>query len=138
MAGLIVVGPLNDQRSERATRVPEKTSPSPTGEENGIAFVYVPTRPYEPATTPEGQEIRFELRSLSDGAPGLAVFTDEETLVEQLGAYQPRARVAVLELLVQLSPMALPVVVNPVLRQGADRWTEAGVTAWRGGRDERS
>lgn len=112
--------------------VPEEVSPPSTSQENGVAFVYVPTRPYEPATTPEGQEIRFELRSLSDGAAGLAVFTDEETLIEQLGTYQPRARVSVLELLVQISHANVPVVVNPVLQQGAERWTEADVTAWPG------
>jgi hypothetical protein len=112
--------------------VPEEASPDSTDQETGVAFVYVPTRPYGPATTPEGQEVRFELRGLADGSAGLAVFTDEQALVDQLGSYQPRARVSVLELLVQISRVNVPVVVNPVLRRGAERWTEADIAAWSG------
>lgn len=114
----------------KGTDVPENASPDATDQEDGVAFVYVPTRPYEPTASPEGQEVRFELRGLADGSAGLPVFTDEQALVEQLGAHQPRARVAVLELLVQLSRVNVPVVVNPVLQQGAERWTEADVAAW--------
>jgi hypothetical protein len=63
----------------------------------------------------------------------LAVFTDQEQLVAQLGVHQPWVKIAVLDLLVQVSAAKVQVVVNPVLQEGVEQWTEADVKAWQGG-----
>ncbi|GAB2865115.1 hypothetical protein GCM10027176_78590 [Actinoallomurus bryophytorum] len=94
----------------------------------GVAYVYVPTQPATETTGP--RQVNFELRRLEDGTAGLPVFTELELLVAQLGEFQPWERIAVLELLIQISAARIPVVVNPVVQDGADRWTAAGIDAW--------
>lgn len=117
---------------------PDGDAPAPDSVENGpnsegaIAFVYAPTRPYRRAERGQTQQVRFELRQLDDGSPGLSVFTTEERLVAELGIHQPYVRIAVLDLLVQVAGANVKVVINPALRQGAPRWTEADLEAWRG------
>lgn len=98
---------------------------------HAVAFVYVPTRPYRRAERGQTQHVRFELRQLDDGSPGLPIFTTEERLVAELGSHQPYIRIAVLELLVQIAEENVRVVINPRLKQGAPRWTEDDLQAWR-------
>lgn len=100
-------------------------------DEDPIAFVYVPTRPYEPARAGEVQSVRFELRELRDGSPGLAVFTELERLVNALGVHQPYVKIAVLDLLVQVAGERISVVVNPVLEDGVPQWTEQAIQDWQ-------
>jgi hypothetical protein len=95
----------------------------------GVAYVYVPTRPATETSGP--RQVNFELRRLEDGTAGLPVFTEPELLVAQLGDFQPWERIAVLELLIQISAAKLSVVVNPVVQDGADRWSAADVEAWK-------
>jgi type III secretion system (T3SS) SseB-like protein len=95
----------------------------------GVAWVYVPTRPDQEGVG--SHEVRFELRQLADGNAGLPVFTELELLVAQLGDFQPWRRIAVLDLLIQVSSAHVPVVVNPILQEGADRWTAADIEAWK-------
>ncbi|GAA4486049.1 hypothetical protein GCM10023191_011580 [Actinoallomurus oryzae] len=95
----------------------------------GVAYVYVPTQPGE--TTNGPQAVRFELRRLSDGNAGLPVFTAPELLIAQLGEFQPWKRIAVLDLLIQVSAAHVPVAVNPVVGDDADRWTAADIEAWK-------
>ncbi|MCO5968967.1 SAV_915 family protein [Actinoallomurus soli] len=111
--------------SEDVTEERQDTAPE-------IAFVYVPTKPYRDTGSTAPQPISFELRRLDDGSAGLAVYTDLQQLIAQLGEHQPWARIAVLDLLVQLSQVEqkVPVVVNPVLADGAERWTETDVAGW--------
>lgn len=101
-------------------------------EDSGAAFVYVPTKPYEETESSAPQPISFELRRLGDGSAGLAVYTDLQQLITQLGEYQPWVKISALELLVQLSraEQKVAVVVNPVLADGAARWTEADLAKW--------
>jgi hypothetical protein len=96
----------------------------------GVAWVYVPTRPSEEGRGSYG--VRFELRRLADGNAGLPVFTEPGLLVAQLGEFQPWKKIAVLDLLIQVSAAHIPVVVNPELQEGADRWSAADIEAWRG------
>lgn len=101
--------------------------------ESAPAHVYVPTRPYQDKATPGPQEVSFELRRLGDGSAGLAIYTELAHLVAQLGDFQPWVKVSVLELIVQLSRLTerVPVAVNPVLEEGASRWTETDLADWR-------
>jgi hypothetical protein len=95
------------------------------------AFVYVPTRPYSGTSTPHGlMGVRLEVRSTDDGTEVLAVYTSENLLEEQLGAFQPRVRVSALELLVRLGPISVPVAVNPTIEPSAERWTAESVHDW--------
>lgn len=100
-------------------------------EDEAIAFVYVPTRPYESVTQGEAQPVRFELRRLPDGSPGLAVFTERQRLVNTLGIHQPYVKVGVLDLLVQVAGEKISVVVNPALEHGAPQWSKEAVQDWR-------
>ena len=95
----------------------------------GVAYVYVPTHPSERGEGP--REVRFELRLLADGTGALPVFTELEFLVGQLGRHQPWERIAVLELLMQVSAAKLPVVVNPVVQPDAERWTAERIEEWK-------
>jgi hypothetical protein len=95
----------------------------------GVAYVYVPTRPAKETSRP--RQVNFELRRLADGTAGLPVFTERELLVAQLGDFQPYERIAVLELLIQVSAAKVPVVVNPVVQEDADRWSAVDVEAWK-------
>ena len=113
--------------------VSERFATAAAEDEEGVAFVFAPTRPYEPAAMPDAQAVQFELRSLDDGSAALPVFTDQEQLVAQLGAYQPWVKISVLDLLVQVSAAKVQVVVDPVLQANVERWTEADLKAWRGG-----
>lgn len=95
----------------------------------GVAYVYVPTRPATETSGP--RQVNFELRRLEDGTAGLPVFTEPELLVSQLGDFQPWERIAVLELLIQISAAKVSVVVNPVVEDGADRWSAVDAQAWK-------
>ena len=97
----------------------------------GVAYVYVPTQPSDDSEADGPREVRFELRLLADGTGALPVFTERELLIEQLGQHQPWERMAVLELLMQISAEKLPVVVNPVVQPDADRWTAERIEEWR-------
>lgn len=97
----------------------------------GVAYVYVPTLPGGPTVGNGPRQVQFELRQLSDGTAGLPVFTEPELLVAQLGEFQPWEKVAVLELLIQVSAAKTSVVINPVVKRDVDRWTAAGLEAWR-------
>lgn len=125
----------SERASGKVTATPQ-TSQDEAASEDGQAleppaFVYVPTRPYDPsAETPSGREIRFELRELEQGGEALAVYTSEELLNERLGRFQPRIRAAVLELLVLLSPLNVTVVINPAIRADATRWTAEDLSSW--------
>jgi hypothetical protein len=101
--------------------------------DDAVAFVYVPTKPYVESDSPGPQPVAFELRRLGDGSAGLAVFTDLDRLVAALGEYQPWLKISTLSLLLQLSQaeQRVPAVLNPTVEEGADRWTEADVTAYR-------
>ncbi|GAA0355493.1 hypothetical protein GCM10010151_51380 [Actinoallomurus spadix] len=98
-----------------------------------VAWVYVPTLPSKPSEAVGPREVQFELRALADGTGVLPVFTEEQFLVEQLGEWQPRERMPVLELLIQVSQSQVRVVVNPVVQESAERWTADRVAAWRRG-----
>lgn len=93
-----------------------------------VAWVYVPTCPSRES---DPQALEFELRQLPDGTDALPVFTDPELLAKRFGAFQPREKVAVLDLLVRVSAAKLSVVVNPVLDDEAPRWSEATLDEWR-------
>jgi hypothetical protein len=93
---------------------------------DGVAWVYVPTCPSRAAESAE-----FELRQLPDGTGALPVFTDPDLLAERFGEFQPREKVAVLDLLVQVSAAKVSVVVNPVLDDEAPRWSESDLDEWR-------
>lgn len=97
----------------------------------GISYVYVPTRPRRPAEGNGPRQVEFELRRLADGTAGLPVFTERELLVAQLGEFQPWEKIAVLELLIQVSTAKVPVVLNPVAQNDLERWTAADVEAWK-------
>lgn len=94
-----------------------------------IAYVYVPTRENTSTGADGLRELQLELRQLPDGTAGLPIFTDPDLLVAQLGEFQPWARIAVLELLLQVTAAKLPVVLNPKVRDDAERWTAAGFDA---------
>lgn len=96
----------------------------------GVADVYVPTRPRRHADDSGPRQVEFELRQLADGAVGLPVFTELDLLIAQLGEFQPWEKIAVLELLIQVSAAKVSVVVNPVAQPDLERWTAAGVEAW--------
>jgi hypothetical protein len=96
----------------------------------GVAFVYVPTQPSKPAEGAAPQAVKFELRQLPDGTAALPVFTEPELLIRQLGEFQPWAKIAVLELLIQISTAKVQVVVNPVVQEHVNRWTAADIEAW--------
>lgn len=98
-----------------------------------VAWVYVPTCPSRESGP---QAVEFELRQLPDGTDALPVFTDPELLVERFGAFQPQEKVAVLDLLVQVSAAKVPVVVNPVLDEEAPRWSEVTLDEWRQGNSD--
>jgi hypothetical protein len=97
-------------------------------ETKDVAWVYVPTHPC--LESDEGPA-EFELRQLPDGTGALPVFTDPELLVERFGAFQPQEKVAVLDLLVQVSTAKVSVIVNPVLDDEAPRWSEATLNKWQ-------
>jgi hypothetical protein len=97
----------------------------------GVAWVYVPTRPSKPIETTGPRQVEFELRQLPDGTAALPVFTDPELLREQLGEFQPWEKIAVLELLIQVSAARVRVVVNPAVQEQVDRWTAADLEAWK-------
>lgn len=99
----------------------------------GVAYVYIPTRPGRSSEDTGHDKVELELRRLADGANGLPVFTDLNLLVAQLGEFQPWTKIAVLELLIQISTVSMPVVINPVVTEDADRWTAERIEAW--GRD---
>ncbi|WP_433179937.1 hypothetical protein [Actinoallomurus sp. CA-150999] len=134
-------GGIYDPPAALPTR-PDTDTQSPDSGEDGansadaIAFVYVPTRPYRRAERGQTQHVRFELRQLDDGSPGLAVFTAKERLVAELGIHQPYVRIAALDLLVQVAGAKVRVVIDPELRQGVPRWTEANLQAWRENDDD--
>lgn len=107
-----------------------------TEDEDAVAFVYVPTRPYEPVRAGEVQSVRFELRQLHDGSPGLAVFTELQILVNALGVHQPYVKIAVLDLLVQVVGERISVVVDPALEHGVPQWTEQTIQDWRRSNNE--
>jgi hypothetical protein len=94
-----------------------------------LAYVYVPIGPAGPPDAHGRREISIELRLGADGGPILPVFTSRAALAEQLGPHQRFARMPVLQLFVQMSPKALPVVVDPVVDPAAERWNEAGFAA---------
>jgi SseB protein N-terminal domain len=100
----------------------------PATPSDAVAFVYVPTRPYEPG---KSGPVEFELRLQSSGEAALPVYTDEAQLVAVLGSYQPYIRIPVLHLLVQVSQTKTSVVVNPTLNDGAERWSETTLNEWR-------
>jgi hypothetical protein len=102
------------------------------GAVEAVAYVYVPTRENTPTRTDGIREIQLELRRFPDGTAGLPIFTDPDQLVAQLGEFQPWAKIAVLELLLQATTAKLPVVLNPIVRDDADRWTAAGLDAGEG------
>jgi hypothetical protein len=95
------------------------------------ASIYVPTQPLPESGWPAPERVVFDLRTMADGRAGLAVYTDHERLVAELGAYQSCVLVPVLDLLVRLSGSGVPVMVNPTLADGARRWTADEVRAWR-------
>ena len=97
----------------------------------GVAHVYVPTRPRKPAAGEGPRPVQFELRQLADGTNALPVYTDNDLLTAQLGSFQPRQKIAVLELLLQISAAKVPVVLNPPVDAQAPRWTQADLQAWR-------
>jgi hypothetical protein len=97
----------------------------------GVAWVYVPTRPSMASEGTGPRKVEFELRQLPDGTAALPVFNEQELLTQQLGEYQPRERIAVLELLIQVSAARVPVVVNPVVQENVDRWTAASLESWK-------
>lgn len=102
------------------TRPPSDDPPAP-------AYVYVPTRPYRRG---EDREVRLELHSTGPDETGLAVFTSEDLLTERLGKHQPRARFAALDLLVQIAPAGVRVLVNPDVEPGTELWTEDSIRTW--------
>jgi hypothetical protein len=108
-------------RPDEGSRTPEDAEPG------APAYVYVPTRPYRPG---EDHEVRLELHGIGPDESGLAVFTSEELLTERLGEFQPRARFAALDLLVQVAPAGVRVLVDPAVAPGTDLWTEDTVRSW--------
>jgi hypothetical protein len=100
----------------------------------GVSEVFVPTRPTRPsAMRDDPQQVEFETRETSEGLRALPVFTSHDLLVAQLGPYQASERLPVLELLIQISGVALPVVVNPQIDATAQRWTAEDLQTWRQG-----
>ena len=97
----------------------------------GVAYVYVPTRPGRPAEENGPRQVEFELRQMEDGTAGLPVFTEPQLLVAQLGEFQPWVKIAVLELLIQVSAAKVQVTVNPVAQHDLERWTADEVEAWK-------
>lgn len=95
---------------------------------DAVAYVYVPIQPHRSGS--DRQSVTFELRSI-DGEAGLAVYTDRDRLTAELGVHQPHVRIPVLRLLVHLARETFPIVVNPVLAPGTEKWTEASIRAWR-------
>jgi hypothetical protein len=114
--------------AEARERLQARSEPSPPPEPRAPAYVYVPTRPYR-----EGheQEIRLELHGTGPNQSALAVFTSEELLTERLGEYQPHARFAVLDLLVQIAPAGVRVLIDPDVAPGTQLWTEDTVRTWQ-------
>lgn len=120
-----------DEERERLRTGAARTRPPDenpvTADDSAPAYVYVPTRPYRRG---EDVEIRLELHSIGPDEAALAVFTSEKLLTERFGEFQPRARFAVLDLLVQIAPAGIRVLVDPTVEPGTDLWTEATVRNW--------
>jgi hypothetical protein len=115
--------------SERDEEQSDPEQPA-SEEDRAVAFVWVPTRPFRRSTG--SIPVQLELRRFPDGVPGLAVFTEKKILVEQLGDSQPHVKISILTVLEQISRTRVPVLVNPTLHDGAGKWTDSDVKAWRG------
>lgn len=122
------VSPRDEAGGVADDAVGEQVVPETDDVPDAAAFVYVPVQPRKPGSVPN--TVTFELRSI-DGEPGLAVYTDRERLVAELGEHQPHVGVPVLRLLVLLGPEAVPIAVNPALEPGAEQWTEDSIRAWK-------
>src|SRR5689334_17040118 len=90
-------GPQMGDPSERAAYEARKKLTE------GVAWVYVPTAPSAPTQGGGPRQVEFELRQLADGTAALPVFTDPDSLVTQLGEFQPYEKIPVLEVLIQVS-----------------------------------
>lgn len=94
--------------------------PEPADEEAAPAYVYVPTSDKQ-GSSPD--EVRAEIREGADGAPTLAVYTSELLLDEALGNAQPRAQLAIIDVLLQISDSGISVALNPQLRSSSQATT---------------
>ncbi|WP_433244038.1 hypothetical protein [Actinomadura nitritigenes] len=83
----------------------------------------VSTRVFVPISPPVGGadsgEVSYELRELSQGSAGLAVYTSAEKMFQVLGLDQPHIEIEVIELLRRIAGR-VPIVVDAVLRSAGD------------------
>ncbi|MGI5325194.1 hypothetical protein [Actinomadura nitritigenes] len=107
---------------------PEEKRPTPTSysanpQEELDPYRQVSTRVFVPISPPvggvESGEVSYELRELSQGSAGLAVYTSAEKLSQVLGLDQPHVEIEVIELLRQIAGR-VPIVVDAVLRSAGD------------------
>jgi SseB protein N-terminal domain len=75
--------------------------------------VFVPVASVEDPA-PGEQEVRYEVRQLSDGKAVLPIYTSEALVANSLGDDQSYARIDIIRLLRQIGGR-IPLVVNPVL-----------------------
>ncbi|MFI0444444.1 hypothetical protein [Actinomadura sp. 6N118] len=84
---------------------------------SSLSSAFVPTA----GATGPGEQPQYEMRTLEDGTPGLAIFTSSEILLERMGGDQNWSEVPLIELLYLVGRERIGVAVNPRLLSGHDK-----------------